>query len=346
MSFVQFQADDSVVNNDLIVAPLWSGGVTTLDSTSLYTSSAQETGVTGDFYLNVYQAPYNNSGSEVQFSVAYGHISGSGSATFNGNIPENTPTRSIYGQFRNLIYGDENSVFNFGGNNGSSKDIYVININRARFKEGLHLGSLNLKLTKSSDSISLTDDSNDSTVTNFIAGNRVYNIVSGSNGSSYNSSSVQTDSGSFGLFFPDMGIMVLNPRALALGYSVSGGIGLTPDETPSTSYTAVHNKNNTAFYGCIQRSSPNFTLQSEETISSKFFFVYAKANQFNYTTNPSIIDTNGNIIYSSLINNPQTFITTVGLYNNSNELLAVAKLSKPLPKDFTKTLSLKVRLEF
>jgi hypothetical protein len=40
------------------------------------------------------------------------------------------------------------------------------------------------------------------------------------------------------------------------------------------------------------------------------------------------------------------FPTTIGLYNDANELLAVAKLSKPLPKDFTKQITCRVKLEF
>lgn len=345
MSFVKFSEEDSVINNDSIVAPLWTGGNTTLNNTSLYTSSAQENSISGDFYLNVYNAPYNNNGAEVQFSIAYGHISGSGSATFNDDVIENTPTRSVYGQFRNLVYGDENSIFNFGGNNGTSRDIYVLNINRSRYKENLKPGSLSLRLNKSPGMlITLTDDSKNSSVTNFIGGNRVYNLVSGSNGYSYDSASIQTNSGSYGFFFPDMGLIILNPRALAIPYG-SGGIGLIPDETSSTTYTSVINANNAMIFKSLFQAN-NFSLKSQETISSKFFFVYAKSGQFNYTTNPSIIDNNGNVLYPTLIDNPQTYITTVGLYDDSNELLAVAKLSKPLPKDFTKTLTLRVRLEF
>ena len=44
--------------------------------------------------------------------------------------------------------------------------------------------------------------------------------------------------------------------------------------------------------------------------------------------------------------NPKTFITQVGLYNNSNELLAVAKLSKPLLKSYSKEAIIKVKLDF
>ena len=47
-----------------------------------------------------------------------------------------------------------------------------------------------------------------------------------------------------------------------------------------------------------------------------------------------------------MINNPQTFVTTVGLYNNNNDLLAVAKLSKPLVKDFTKEALIRVKIDY
>ena len=66
----------------------------------------------------------------------------------------------------------------------------------------------------------------------------------------------------------------------------------------------------------------------------------------NYTTNPTVIDSNGNLLYTSLIYNPQTYITTVGLYNTEGDLVAVAKLNKPLVKDFTKELLLRVKLDF
>ena len=90
----------------------------------------------------------------------------------------------------------------------------------------------------------------------------------------------------------------------------------------------------------------NFQLNSEETITSDYIFVRIKNNDFNYTTNPSMISGSGEFYYPSLVNNPQTFITTVGMYNDNNELLAVAKLSKPLVKDFTKEALVRVKLDF
>ena len=76
-------------------------------------------------------------------------------------------------------------------------------------------------------------------------------------------------------------------------------------------------------------------------------FVRSRNSEFNYTENPSFISgSSGEVIYTYFINNPQTYPTTVGLYNDSNDLLAVAKLSKPIQKDFTKEALIRVKLDF
>ena len=99
-------------------------------------------------------------------------------------------------------------------------------------------------------------------------------------------------------------------------------------------------------FGTISAGS-NFSLQSQENITSDFIFVRARNAEFNYSTNPSYISgSTGAVLYSDFINSPQTYVTTVGLYNDSNELLAVAKLSRPLLKDFTKESLIRIKLDF
>ena len=150
-----------------------------------------------------------------------------------------------------------------------------------------------------------------------------------------------TPSGSYGKFLPDVGLILLNPRALALSAS-QGGVGLVVnDDLTNTALVA----NNSALFESIKLAQ-TFSLNSEETITSDFIFVRVRNTDFNYTTNPSMISGSGEFVHSSLINNPQTFITTVGLYNDATELLSVAKLSKPLVKDFTKEALVRVKLDF
>lgn len=341
MSFTAYNPEDVVISSDAVVAPMWSGNVTTL--TTFYTSSTQETSTPGKFYLDTYQTASADSSAAVQFSIAYGHVSGSGSAYFNPAVTDRTPTRDIYGQFRTLLYGDENAAFTFGGSAYSSKDIAVISVERSRFKESFNPGSLTLKLVSGSNTLYLTDDSLVNTNSTYIGTSRVYQLYSGSAGSAVNAagaSSYLTPSGSYGIMIPDEGLVILNPRALSLSAG-SGGLGAAFNEgASSTSYTV--NPNNRLIFSLIS----SFRLQNLETLSSAYFFTRVKNQEYNYTSNPSIIDANGNLIYTSLTYNPQTFITTVGLYNNTGDLLAIAKLNKPLVKDFTKELLLRIKLDF
>jgi hypothetical protein len=361
MSFGTYANDDQVLSSDAIVAPMWSNNVTQL--TTFYSWSNQEQATSqGKFFLNVYAVnAAATQSAETQFSIAYGHISGSGSAYFNALVPTKTPTRDVYGQFRSLIYGDENTSFTFGSSTNSSKDIIVLSVARSRFKESMNPGSFFLRITSGSSpvSIGLVDDSTVTTTSTYVGTSRVYQLLSGSynsgTGLATPSSSNYTVSGSYGIMIPDEGLIILNPRALALPAGALGGVGAIFNEFSSSqaatffSSISSYNINNRMVYDMITSTAvlpPTFSLQSYETISSRYFFTRVKNSEFNYTTNPTVIDSNGNLLYTQLVYNPQTFITTVGLYNNTGDLLAVAKLNKPLVKDFTKELLLRVKLDF
>ena len=107
------------------------------------------------------------------------------------------------------------------------------------------------------------------------------------------------------------------------------------------------NVGKSTLFNALTGSASNFVLNSSETITSDFIFVRPRSSQFNYSENPSFISgSTGEVIYDSFVNNPQTYITTVGLYNDNSEVLAVAKLSKPLKKDFTKEALIRVKLDF
>ena len=346
MSFVSLNTSDFVVSADSITSTLWSGGVPTLNN--FFTSSATSS---FNFFLDVFQTSSVRSDAEVQFSIAYGEVEGSGSAPFNNLVTGSSPSKVSYGQYRTLVNGDENTNFSFGTGNTDSRDIYVLNINRARYKEKIFPGTFNLVLSGSDGTnparVQLTDNSKDVTALTFTDAGRVFDIVSGTNGSAVSTAVTGgvtagfTPSGSYGKFLPDVGLIVLNPRALALSQSL-GGVGLTiNDDLTDTAMVA----NNSNLFESIKLAQ-TFSLNSEETITSDFVFVRVRNTDFNYSTNPSMISGSGEFVHSSLINNPQTFITTVGLYNDANELLSVAKLSKPLVKDFTKEALVRVKLDF
>jgi len=93
----------------------------------------------------------NPSTSNVQFSVAYGHVSGAGSPPLTTLNTSTLPTQVIYSQYRNILLGADVETFSFGPSTSlvSSDDIYVINVQRARLKQALDPGNWQLGLSGS-----------------------------------------------------------------------------------------------------------------------------------------------------------------------------------------------------
>ena len=338
MSFKRFDPEDFVVSSDNITATLWATGAPAL--AEFHTSSVQAAGSSGDYYLTVYQTGSTLSNASPQFEIAYADDQGSGSVLYNPIVPNKSPSLSLYGQYRSLILEDENAQFIFGSSTNiiTGSNFWVLSIDRARYKESLFPGSLALELSGSNNrKIQLTDDSQDNPVSRFLGSSRFFQLISGSGGSSGGlaNSGYVASSGSYGLVFPDLGTILLNPIAISESIGVTAlRSSNTDDNNPVTLYDSI-------------KLGGSFLLNSEETITSDYIFVRARNSEFNYSENPSFISgSTGEVIYSNFINHPQVYATTVGMYNDSNELLAVAKLSRPLLKDFTKESLIRVKLDF
>jgi len=327
MSFKRLDPEDFLVSADSISAPVWSNFSASL--TEFYTNDAQTQGQSGRYYVNAYDQPSSAITSQIQFAVAYGDLKGSGSLLYNSGAPGLSPTRTVYGQFLNLIYGeDEGTLFNFGGVN--KENFYAIVFNRARYKQALLPGSLQLRFQGSSTII--TDDSAITPVVNYLSCGRVFNLGSGSNGNGRMPAG--STNGNYGLFLPDIGVIILNPDAVS-------SVGAPAASRGSNTNTANNPLN-------VVDDINLFALQSEETVTSDFIFCRARNAEFNYSVNPSfsVSASSGTILQNIWVQNPTTYITSVGMYNDNNELLAVAKLSKPLKKDFTKEALVRVKLDF
>jgi len=245
MSFTTLGPSDFVISTDSITAPAWSSNIPVL--TNFYVQTpANATSITQNaFYLNVFNAPPGSTSASVQFAIAYGDQVGSGSLPYNALVPGVTPSLTTYNQYNTLIYGPAVSSstqgFNFGGAATNAQTIFVINVDRNRYKESLFPGTFNLSLSGSGTTkIQLCDNSNATTVVNYLDCGRVFDLVSGSNGYPTTTTNVSqigngyTASGSYGMYLPDIGIILLNGGALALS-AASGGIGLSIDRANYTS---------------------------------------------------------------------------------------------------------------
>jgi len=335
MSFKRLDQEDITISADSIIAPTWTNQVVTLNT--FVTSSNQTTSTSGQYYYEIYQTSSTLPEAAVQFAIAYGNRKGSGSLEIGGQVGK-SPSSITYGQYRTLINGDENTDFKFI--NSEPDSIYVISVNRGRYKEKLRPGTTTLVLATGSALISLTDNSKTSTSVSYTDAGRVYDLVSGSAGIVYtgsNSFGYTTTSASYGKIYPDVGVIVLNGDSLKLS-DIQGGLGLAINEVSNS-----NSPNNLQIGYNILNS---FSQQSEETVTSNYIFVRVRNSEYNYSTNPSNITGSGELRYDVMVNTPQAYVTTVGLYNDNNDLLGVAKLSRPLLKDFTKEALIRIKLDY
>lgn len=340
--YKRFQEFDQVTNKvEVVTTGLWSGDTGSL--TTFFTSSTQVAQASGDYYYNIYNSADTSS---AQFAVAYGHKEGSGSVSLENDDNSNLASKATYAQYRQILLEQDDAYFTFVSSSAAgthdSDDIYVINVARARYKEKMDAGNWSLKLSGSNGAFTFIDDSGKKFSDNVGKAGRVFNIVSGSlNLGSQAEATVNTSTASngegFGLFYPDQGLVVLNPSAVA----ASVGSELLPNLSIS-----VEQQNHKLLFNAIKLGA-DFEARRTENVSTSHYFVRATNREFNYSNNPTFTTgSDGTFSESSFERDPRTFITTVGLYNDSNELLAVAKTSQPIPKSFDKEVLIKVKLDF
>ncbi|MAH43907.1 hypothetical protein CL614_09385 [archaeon] len=337
-----FTNNDTSTDIGIVTSGVWQDGASSI--TSFYTSSTQYTN-TGDYNIDVYRYdPANNVSASVQFGIVYGNREGSGSLGTKGATGDRT-SAAIFGQFNSLINPPETTAFTFQ-NNTTAKQMYGIVLNRARMREAVEPGGWEIHLSSSvaNSTLKLIDDSSTNKGGNTNQRNFApeYNVVSGTlvGGTTIKTAATAEDStmGSYGTFYPNLGVIVLNPERLS-----GAELGLI-----TVSGSNADNRNNRLFYNAIV-SGKYFQMKRKEEITSTHYFVRATSQEFNATTNETFYTesiSGVKQVIAGLASDPKTYITTVGLYNSDTELLAVAKLSRPILKSTSREALIKVKLDF
>lgn len=354
-NYKAFDEDTDVLidQREIVTAALWSNRQSSLYN--IFTSSAQNN-TQKEYYYEIYNSQSNAQGAEPQFSILYADSKGSGSST--GSLQTDLfirPTKTNYFQYSQLLLPIGVDTFTFMDGESteqSSEHVYIINVNRSRFKDRIDTKNWQLSLAAVNNTggvdanasiITLIDDSTTTTTELNSLGGRVYNIRSGSVANGVKSGDLTP----YGLFYPDNGIIVLN--GMALDTHLTFGTQRTP-ATASGEFN--HNKLFTSISGAMQRDINKFSFQgrTSEVISSLYYFARLRYDEFNYTNNASFYSTDANtygqLKHPSMNSNPETFPTTIGLYDDDENLLAVAKVSKAIKKTFDHEIIFKIKLDY
>jgi hypothetical protein len=302
------------------------------------------------YYLKVYNKPDTLQGSYHQFDISYAHISGSGSSYQVDKYTNLRPDKSIYRKYLLDCFDKTDGKFPFK-NEKNGDYFYVVHFNRDLFKERIDPGNLQIYLapltsaatqsyntgsnfypnTSSNILFSLIDDSYDADESVTVNTNgymrEYYNIVSGSiNDGIYDDPSADA----WGVIFPRKGIMILD--------------GVVLDQSCSfNTVTASLDGDNIRKFFVSMSGSCNITAgrqysgswygRASELVKTETYFCRVGQNEFNYSSNYTYTDSvDRRLIHAQFVDNPKTYITTIGLYNEFRELIAVGKLPKPILK--------------
>lgn len=341
-----------------------------IEETLFYTSSIQ-TRITGSsifeplnglYYTNLYTSASIDVDPFV--SVSYGHYAASGSSSEdldeeNGSFIR--PTQAIYNQYRNFLLVPDDRFFTFYRGNAfieiDSPDIYVLNFASAKVKDRLDPGQFELTISGSAGAITFIDDSRYQRGGEGTAGGRRFNMIRGSiaDGAQLNLDGDVVYTG-IGSMYPDLGIVLFNPTELFAIVGTVDGVSIASPGPTASSGTSFALKHKTLAKGIIAGGS--IVARVTEFVPARHYFIRVKNQEFNYSNNPTFVFSQreadaglvnsadiGKIRFEDFVNDPQVYITTVGLYDENNDLLAVAKLSQPALKNFSNELLIKIRLD-
>jgi hypothetical protein len=373
--YTSFETDETILNQKkLIINNFWY--TNTFDLINIQTGSMQnellkkfylETETTSSDYSINYFFISGSTNRKKQFSLFYGHKFGSGSAKTNDYYP----SRTIYKQYANKCLEPEDDTFTFG-NGINSNHIYGISFSVDSMDDGINPNYFQLGLRQltgesypnsqytgsnvnyksaSYDLISIIPETNpsESILTNM---GSVYNLISGSiiNGP-YTSSAGIYDY--YGILYSDLGVIILNADKLDLELSFNSVSGSDIDGFNSYKLfksiegATVLNNGSSSISSLSSPPKNSFIIRKNKFTNTNYYFVYIRSFEYNYSTNPTYVTGNsGQLKYKAFMINPVSYITSIGLYNDFNDLLAIAKISKPLRKEFGKEYLVKIKLEF
>ena len=229
----------------------------------------------------------------------------------------NISVSAAFRQIATYFFGSGATILDSYDHTTNRSTVRVIQLGRPLLDEGFYPNTISATITATNFSLTARDIQNLASI----------NSPLGLTGAMVNNSNTADV---VGTVFYDHGVIVFH-----------GGSGNTGTVMTSSSSGFAINAAPNAAYITLQ----SLIAQSRNVVKRTVYFTRAFNRDLNYTTNPTARTSDGFII-NSLTANPTTFITTVGLYDDSGNLLAVGKVNPSKRKDQYSEVLFKVQLDF
>lgn len=326
----------------------------------LNTFHTSSTNSLSHYYLRVLSAPEGSQTSKFEFDITYGHINGSGSKYQADQHTVTYPAKFVYKNY--LIEYFDKTTGKIPFKNGKNGDyFYAINFNTELYPELIDPGNIQIHLSPLSSSsnqlyntgssfypnvsssvmYSLIDDSGD--VSDIVTLNNdikeYYYLVSGSLNDGIHGES--TDD-AWGIIFPRKGIIILDGVVLDQSCSLNTVTASIDGDNIEKFFTTISASCNRTLNRTVTGS---WYARSSEEVKTQTYFCRINEDEFNYSNNYTYLSGSyAQLKHKHFIDTPRSYITTVGLYNDDLELIAVGKLPKPVLKKSNEEHILQVRL--
>jgi hypothetical protein len=334
---------------------LFTGGTGTMSSFFTGALSASNEA----YYVEVADKVDTDTSAVTYFDLSFGNVYATGSDLSAGLNSSNRETEAVYKQMANIVLDDPYAKFVFSDVSGSSvtefteESIYVLAVKTDKMKDRIH--------TKWTMVLSGSDSNRTGsklTLTNYtgskypsIAGD-YYKVVSGSTGTPYNPGT--TNITTYGHFYPNLGLIVLNATNMSsslpgggkvlstsgssLGDGASSGFAV---DTRTTGIADMPMK----FFNCLESGS--LIMRNEQDLNQTTYYCRLFHNEFNFSSNPSFITSGSTLgdIIETMVGDPTVYVSGIGLYNQYDEMIAVAKLNTPQKKNFNKEITIAAKLD-
>ena len=306
-------------------------------------------------FQTVYDYNYLSSSANHIFDVTCGVSSQSTLQPVSAMVDKK---KNVYGQMAQLLMGydltgavqlfDEDGDL-LGTPNDKVKEVFVLPFSRLLVKDEIKKETFSMKLDVSNYNSSTQFPSLNLITIADTGASTEYRVNSpaGDYGILYATGNpLATPNAKCGLIFYQAGIVVLNADIFntmlndplvggAFNFNQNGGIldSLSADEIDVLGSSLLHRIENIQF---------NNTTELNSTV----YFCRVNHNEFNYSSNPTYTEDSRIRVKTQSTDEPVAYITTVGLYNDRNELLATAKLSEALKKSPSTEFTIRARLDY
>jgi hypothetical protein len=362
MSFKTFDLSHDVANlvssiNEVVAisASLFSGiaGVRGLNVKTYDNIASGTTEKLGGYFQTVYDSAPASSLSTALLDATYGYTTASVHNVACTVSSSQNEKIKIYRQFANTLLGNADSKFSIDSTDRNSA--FFICIKRNMQKDELKKGATSLIINRGGIEVTASDDGAASSFKQTIGGD-------------YAPLKVVTDTLStaagwtgkeVGQVWYNAGVIVLPAEYCFQDETTCGSaVVITPTFWSGTKNLDALESSGTisqlvdGLFGAYAATSNahvcRVDFHNQTNLYSSVYFCRATNSEFNYSSNPTFVDNNKRIRVTSGSNilQTRTYITTVGLYDASDNLLAAAKVNKPITKSPDTEATMRIRLDY